>query len=234
MTYTTMPAISIQNLQYSWPGADAPTLQVPEFSIEAGQSVFLQGASGSGKSTLLGLLAGTLVASSGAIEILGTNLSSLAARQRDRFRAEHIGIVFQQFNLIPFLTVLGNLRLAARFAGRASDFSEDRAVRILKSLNLEPSLKNRRADQLSVGQQQRVAIARAIINEPEILLADEPTSALDANARDQFIRLLLDIREMTACTMLFASHDESLGAAFDRKISLAQINTVQEVAGSHV
>lgn len=229
-----MPAISIQNLQYTWPGADAPLLHVSELSVEAGEAVFLKGTSGSGKSTLLSLLAGTLVANAGSIEILGTSLNSMGSCQRDRFRAEHIGIVFQQFNLIPFLTVLGNLRLAARFAKSAQGFSEGRAVELLESLNLDSSLKDRRADQLSVGQQQRVAIARAVINEPEVLLADEPTSALDADAKDQFMELLLNIREVTGCAMLFASHDDALSTAFDRKVSLAQINTAQEVSTSHV
>lgn len=229
-----MSAISIHDLKYTWPAADAPLLHVAELTVEAGESVFLKGASGSGKSTLLSLLAGTLVANAGSIEVLGSSLNTMGSRQRDRFRAEHIGIVFQQFNLIPFLTVLGNLRLAARFAKRAQEFSEGRAVELLESLNLDPSLKNRRADQLSVGQQQRVAIARAIINEPEVLLADEPTSALDADAKDQFMELLLSIRETTGCAMLFASHDDALSTAFDRKVSLAQINTAQEVSTSHV
>ena len=229
-----MPAISINNLQYTWPGADAPVLQVPEFKVEQGESVFLQGASGSGKSTLLSLLAGTLAAESGAIEILGTDLSSLSARQRDRYRAEHIGIVFQQFNLVPFLSVLANLRLVTRFGKKPQSFNEARVAEILESLNLDPAIRNRRAEQLSVGQQQRVAIARAIINEPEILLADEPTSALDADAKDQFMQLLLNIRKLTGCTMLFASHDESLSQAFDRKITLPQINRSQEAVRVHV
>jgi len=229
-----MQAINIHNLQFTWPGADTPLLHVSELTVEAGEAVFLKGASGSGKSTLLSLLAGTLVAGAGTIEVLGTSLHTMSSRQRDRFRAEHIGIVFQQFNLIPFLTVLGNLRLAARFAKRTQEFSEDRAVNLLESLNLDSSLRNRRADQLSVGQQQRVAIARAIINEPEVLLADEPTSALDADAKEQFMELLLSIREMTGCAMLFASHDDALSAAFDRKVSLAQINTAQLVSASHV
>ena len=104
-----MSAIKISNLQYLWPESDDLTIDIPTLQVDRKGSVFLQGASGSGKSTLLSLLAGTLKASGGTLQVLGTDLNSLSPRQRDRFRAEHIGIVFQQFNLIPFLTVLGNL-----------------------------------------------------------------------------------------------------------------------------
>ncbi len=229
-----MAIISINNLQYTWPGSEAPTLDINGLHIKQGETVFLQGASGSGKSTLLSMLAGTLTAGPGSVQILDTDMVSLSARQRDRFRAEHIGIVFQQFNLVPFLTVAGNLRLAARFASGSQDNIENRAVQILESLRLDPALLQRRADRLSVGQQQRVAIARAIINEPEIVLADEPTSALDADARDHFMSLLMSIRETTGCTMLFASHDSALAEFFETKLSLSDINRIAEGGVSHV
>ena len=126
-----MPSLKITNLQYVWPDSEVPTIDIPELQVERKDSVFLQGASGSGKSTLLGLLAGTLEATGGTLEILGTDLTSLSPRQRDRFRAEHIGIVFQQFNLIPFLTVLGNLQLAARFVNQSGQAAERRARGLL-------------------------------------------------------------------------------------------------------
>ncbi len=228
-----MPAISISKLGFTWPGSAAAVLDLPELRVEKGESVFLQGASGSGKSTLLSLLAGTLTASAGTVEVLGTDLATLSARKRDRFRAEHIGIVFQQFNLIPFLTVAGNLRLASRFANRSRGEAEARATQLIEALRLDPSLLQRRADRLSVGQQQRVAIARAFINEPEILLADEPTSALDVEARDMFMQLLMSVREMTGCSMVFASHDGSLAEFFETRIELAQINAAQQEAIDH-
>jgi len=229
-----MAIISINNLQYTWPGADTPTLNISDLQINQGETVFLQGSSGSGKSTLLSMLAGTLTAGPGSVKILDTDMAALSARQRDRFRAEHIGIVFQQFNLIPFLTVAGNLRLADRFSSESRGDIEERAVQILESLRLDPALLQRRADRLSVGQQQRVAIARAIINEPEIVLADEPTSALDADARDHFMSLLMSIREATGCTMLFASHDSALAEFFETKLSLSDINRIEEGNASHV
>lgn len=229
-----MPILSINKLEYAWPGAEAPILDVPEFQVGQGESVFLQGASGSGKSTLLSLIAGTLTARQGVVEVLGTNMASLSARKRDRFRAEHIGIVFQQFNLIPFLTVAGNLRLATRFASASRNYTEAQALSILESLRLDASIAQRRADRLSVGQQQRVAIARAVINEPELILADEPTSALDSDARDQFMRLLMSIREKTGCSLIFASHDAALADYFETRLSLSEINRATQSEAAHV
>ena len=227
-----MSAIKISNLQYVWPESNTPIIDIPALDIELRGSVFLQGASGSGKSTLLSLLAGTLKASSGTLQILGTDLTSLSSRRRDRFRAEHIGIVFQQFNLIPFLTVEGNLKLASRFVNQSVSGTEVRAKKLLESLRLDSAILERRADRLSVGQQQRVAIARAFINQPEILLADEPTSALDTEARDLFMQLLMSVREATGCTLIFASHDSSLASFFETKIVLKEINRSEKKEAS--
>lgn len=229
-----MQAISITNLNFTWPGAEQPTLEIPELQVACGEAVFLRGASGSGKSTLLSLLAGILPAPADSVSILDTDLARLSARKRDRFRAEHIGIVFQQFNLIPFLTVGQNLRLAARFTGRSGKEVEDRSVELVESLQLHTDLLERQADQLSVGQQQRVAIARAFINNPELILADEPTSALDADAKDHFVKLLLSIRESTDCAIIFASHDNSLAELFETRVVLADINKVKPKAAAHV
>ena len=227
-----MSAIKISNLQYVWPESNTPIIDIPALDIELRGSVFLQGASGSGKSTLLSLLAGTLKASSGTLQILGTELTSLSSRRRVRFRAEHIGIVFQQFNLIPFLTVEGNLKLASRFVNQSVSGTEVRAKKLLESLRLDSAILERRADRLSVGQQQRVAIARAFINQPEILLADEPTSALDTEARDLFMQLLMSVREATGCTLIFASHDSSLASFFETKIVLKEINRSEKKEAS--
>jgi putative ABC transport system ATP-binding protein len=168
------------------------------------------------------------------VKVLDVELADLSVRKRDRFRAEHIGIVFQQFNLIPFLTVAGNLRLAARFAHQASQETEQQARSLVQSLQLHPDLLEQRADRLSVGQQQRVAIARAFINKPDLILADEPTSALDADARDHFVRLLLSIRESTGCAIVFASHDDSLAEFFERRVALSDINKIKAQELSHV
>jgi len=229
-----MSIISIENMRYTWPKTDSPALDISGLSVGQGETVFLRGASGSGKSTLLGLFAGTLTVQSGTLKVLDTELVSLSPRERDSFRANHIGFVFQQFNLIPFLTVAGNLRLAGSFSrGPRRDFRE-KSEYLLRALNLDLGLLQRRADTLSVGQQQRVAIARALINDPELLLADEPTSALDADTRDSFMRLLMSIRDVSDCTMIFASHDRSLMKYFDTEIELSEFNRAQQGKASRV
>ncbi|HBW84396.1 MAG TPA: hypothetical protein DEF79_10205 [Gammaproteobacteria bacterium] len=229
-----MLIINAQNIGYTWPKSDTPALDIAGFQIEHGRALFLRGASGSGKSTLLGLLAGTLIVQSGSLQILDTELASLSPRNRDRFRANHIGIVFQKFNLIPFLTVEGNLRLAARFSEKPPRKIREKSEHLLAALNLDSAILQRRADRLSVGQQQRVAIARALINDPELLLADEPTSALDTDTRDTFMSLLMSIRDVSNCTMIFASHDRSLAKYFDIEIELSKLNRAQAEEASLV
>ncbi len=199
-------------------------LCIPEWQVEHGARLFLQGASGSGKSTLLNLLSGILSADSGDIEIAGTNLQTLSHAQRDRFRARHIGVVFQQFNLIPYLSVMDNVLLAAHFAQARTGSTEDRARQIFSSLNLPEALLNQPAMNLSIGQQQRVAIVRALINQPDIILVDEPTSALDADNRDAFMRLLLEVVNKQGATLIFVSHDLGLSGYFEQHVSLSVLN----------
>ena len=165
---------------------------------------------------------------------LGERLDAKSASRRDRFRADRIGFVFQQFNLIPFLTVEGNLRLAGRFSGEPRRDFREKSEHLLQALNLDLGLLQRRADTLSVGQQQRVAIARALINDPELLLADEPTSALDTDTRDTFMSLLMSIGDVSDCTMIFASHDRSLTKYFDTEIELSEFNRAQKGKASRV
>ena len=235
-----MLAIAIHDLLFKWPGADAFSLAVPELQIACGEKVFLLGASGSGKSTLLNLIAGVLTPQQGSIRILDTDFSQLSARQKDRFRARHIGLVFQQFNLIPYLDVETNIRLASSFVGSPGPVSTStstsksdanaapqRMRALLEGLQLDPALLKRRADSLSVGQQQRVAIARAMINQPALLIADEPTSALDTDARDSFMQLLLGLQASAGTTIVFVSHDRSLATGFDRVVDMRQLVACQ-------
>jgi len=221
-------SIEISNLRFQWPGHGF-TLVVPELLIESGESVFMPGVSGSGKSTLLGLLAGILTPQQGSIRLLGTDFSSLGARKRDGFRARHIGIIFQQFNLIPYLDVETNIRLATYFGQSAARGSKPRILELLDLLGLPSSLLQRRADSLSVGQQQRVAIARAVINKPGLIIADEPTSALDMDARDSFMELLLKVRQEQQSTIVFVSHDRSLARHFSRVLDMAELNASEAV-----
>lgn len=218
-------AIKISKLRFSYPGkVRTLVLDIPEWHITKGDRVFLKGPSGSGKSTLLNLLAGILVADSGTIEILSQDLGALSARKRDRFRAAHIGIVFQQFNLIHYLSILDNIRLAAHFSKKERVDVDLTAKQLFDALGLDNTLLTKKASDLSVGQQQRVAIARALINTPEILIVDEPTSALDSDTRDAFMNVLLEISRTHGNTLVFVSHDTALTHHFHHVVSLAEIN----------
>ena len=217
-------------LRYRWPGSREDGLVIERLHIDAGRSVFLHGPSGSGKSTLLGLLAGVLLPGAGRIRLLGTDWASLSGARRDAFRADHVGYIFQQFNLLPYLSVLDNVLLPCRFSRlrrqRAAAAASARAgaEALLQRVGLGTALWTRPAAQLSVGQQQRVAAARALIGQPELVIADEPTSALDAALRDSFMALLLQQCRDAGSTLVFVSHDERLAAQFDETLALAQIN----------
>jgi putative ABC transport system ATP-binding protein len=220
--------LQLNNVTYTWPGAARPCLQIEGLHIAAGRTVFLHGPSGCGKSTLLGLMAGVLQAQSGRVALLGEDWGSLRTAARDAWRAHHVGVVFQQFNLLPYLSVLHNVLLPCRFsalrASRCEGGATAAAQVLLQQVGLEAALWGRRADALSVGQQQRVAAARALIGRPELVIADEPTSALDAARRDEFMQLLLASCAANGATLVFVSHDERLAAAFDERLSLPQLN----------
>lgn len=227
---TGQPAIDIQGLVFHYGKTEVkPVLNVGHWRVAKGERVFLHGPSGSGKSTLLNLIAGTLASQKGQISVLGQDLAALSGSKRDRFRAQHVGVVFQQFNLIPYLTVRQNVEAAVHFASGDKTQTEARLKSLFNHLQLNEALMDQRADALSVGQQQRVAIARALINQPELLIVDEPTSALDAAARDGFMQLLVSSCEESGTTLLFVSHDEALAQFFTRRTSMAEINHVEGV-----
>ena len=223
--------IDVASLRFHWDSASAPCLAIESFKVKTGERVFLFGPSGSGKSTLLALVAGVMTAQEGTVRVLGTDLSSL--RGRDRFRVEHVGFIFQQFNLVPYLSVVDNVLLPCRFsAKRAKRAAEahgsplDSARHLLDAMGLGTGLRKRKATELSVGQQQRVAAARALIGSPELIIADEPTSSLDSDARQAFLALLRAQCDRWASTLLFVSHDRQLAASFDREVDLQAINRV--------
>ncbi len=222
-----------RGLRFAWPSSDA-VLMLDDFEVARGERLFLCGPSGSGKSTLLGLIAGVLTPSAGEVEVLGTPLSSLGSSARDRFRADHLGYIFQQFNLLPFLDPIENVLLGCAWSRtRTAKAGAVRfeAARLLGALGLDQrALSRRKTGELSVGQQQRVAAARALIGGPELVVADEPTSALDTQARDTFLQLLL-----TECTrhgtgVVFVSHDMALATHFDRALVLGDALSHRMVA----
>ena len=229
----TPPILALRDLQYRWPGAAGFGLGIAKFAVDPGETVLLLGESGSGKSTLLSLICGTITALSGSVSVQGVDLSSLSAAGRDRFRAEHIGVIFQQFNLLPFGSVLDNIHLPLRFAPERRarvDDPKETAKRLIENLGLPKNLTTARAGTLSVGQQQRVAAARALIGDPPLIVADEPTSALDASTQATFLDLLFSQCRNHNAALLMVSHDARLATHFDRVVDMTDIAVIERDA----
>jgi len=229
--------ITIQNLRFRWPSSTTDTLSINSLSIKAGEKVFIHGPSGTGKTTLLNLLSGVVEANSGLVSILGQEIKRLTPPARDHFRAQHIGYIFQAFNLIPYLTMTQNIALACHFskAKRQRALTRSKSIeleilRLLNHLELDDKLLlNKPVSTLSIGQQQRVAAARALIGQPELIIADEPTSALDNERRQRFLELLFQEAESCGSTVVFVSHDTTLEKLFDRNVKLSELNQAQKV-----
>jgi len=223
--------INLENVSFKWhKKAASPTLTIEQLAIDEGEHVFLHGPSGSGKSTLLALLAGINVTTSGQLCVLNQNLSALTNAQRDVFRADHIGYIFQNFNLLPYLTPLENVCLGCQFSKKRQqhvlsqvDNLESEAARLLNALGLEAHFHNQNVATLSIGQQQRVAAARAFIGSPELIIADEPTPAVANQNRESFIQLLFEQAKKSNSTLVFVSHDETLKPLFSRTIDLVSL-----------
>ena len=221
------PVLQIESLRYTWPGDVRPVLDIHRLQLAAGETVFLYGPSGSGKSTLLAAIGGLIRPDAGRLIFRDQDLVGLRSARRDRIRAEHLGVIFQQFNLLPWLDVRANVMLPCRFSrprARRAGAPRQAAEQLLTAMDLAPELWGRRADQLSVGQQQRVAAARALIGRPALILADEPTSALDSDRRQSFLDLLFAQVRAAGSSLLFVSHDRELAGRFDRSIDLTQVN----------
>lgn len=229
---STPPAVELEDVRFGY-RPDAPVLEIARLRIERGERVFVFGPSGSGKTTLLGLLAGVLAAPQGRVAVLGHDLSRMRGARRDAFRAEHMGYIFQMFNLIPYLSVRENIALPCRLSRarlrRLGAIPLDAAIDALAARLEIGALLRAPVTELSVGQQQRVAAARALIGAPELVIADEPTSALDADLRERFVELLFESCAAAGATLVFVSHDRSLLPLFDRALSLPELNAVRPV-----
>ncbi len=225
--------IDLRDVRFRWPGRASFAISIPDFRVKAGETVLLLGKSGSGKSTLLSLICGTVLADSGVVKVNGTDLKSLHSWSRDRFRAEQIGVIFQQFNLLPFGSVLDNILLPLRFApdrrARCASPSQD-AAELCVALGLPDEITTAKASALSVGQQQRVAVARALIGQPPILVADEPTSSLDETSQAQFLDLMFGQVHAQHATLLMVSHDPRLADRFDRVVQIPDIAIIERRA----
>lgn len=220
-------SLSVSNLVFSYPGTqDEPVLDIQDWQLDTGESVFVQGPSGEGKSTFLNILCGILPIQQGEVSIFGNRLDQMNSRKRDRFRSDNIGYVFQQFNLIPYLDVINNVRLARSFSKEQKQGVSDEEIgELLQTLNIDSQHWHKPARALSIGQQQRVAIARAFVNQPKLLIVDEPTSSLDHSNRDDFMSLLMKKVGETNATLIFVSHDSSLSVHFSKVESISEMGT---------
>ncbi len=213
---------------YREPNGDPlPILDIERLEINAGEQVVLRGRSGCGKTTLLNCIAGLTTVDGGRIEINGHDIVRLPEVTRDRFRALHLGIVFQTFNLLPAFTALENVLLGMTFTGQKPDAG--RAEHLLDEIGLGHRLSHKPAA-LSVGEQQRVAVARALVNQPSLLLADEPTANVDAGHQQQIIDLLRGACEREKVAMLLVTHSPEVAAQFDRVEQLEDVNRAARVA----
>lgn len=208
--------ISVENLNYSLGNNTKFSLKINKFILKKSDSFLIYGDSGAGKSTFLNLLSGTLRPQEGAINILGKNIVDSSSAVKDKIRGDHFGIVFQTFNLLPYITVKNNILLGKAYSNRKQLLSSNDEVKILMdklSLNYK-DLVDRKAYELSIGQQQRVAVARALIGKPEIIIADEPTSALDQDNQKEFINLLFKSLDENEQGLIMVSHDKKLSNKF--------------------
>jgi putative ABC transport system ATP-binding protein len=222
--------LQLADARFAWRGDARDTLHIADLRLAPAERVLVRGPSGCGKSTLLSLAAGVLLATSGTVRFMEQDWKALRTGARDQRRVDHVGYIFQQFNLLPYLSVVDNVLVPCRFsplrARRASAHgSPTRAAQaLLDGLELPADTWSKSAAALSVGQQQRVAAARALIGQPEIVIADEPTSALDEGLRDAFMTLLMERCAEASSALLFVSHDARLASHFERVIELPAVN----------
>ena len=219
----TVAALELQNIEFSWPQQAKPLFAIAELTLQQGETLFIGGPSGCGKTSLLSLITGIQVAQQGTCRVLGKTMNQLSPSGRDRFRGEHLGLIFQQFNLLPFLTVQENIELPSKLFDRR--FKKSRQLfgcvqkhvdSLCDALHLEPALRQRPANLLSVGEQQRVAAARALLGCPSLIVADEPTSALDEDNKIDFLNLLLSTASAQNTSVITVSHDMRIASQFDR------------------
>ena len=225
-------AVQLSNIEFAWgPSVSDFQLKIDDFQLQKHESGILVGPSGAGKSTILSLICGTIRPKKGHIEIFGYSTENKSNSEKDGFRANHLGIIFQQFNLIPYLSAIDNVLLPLHFSPCRRNASGEthynivrEAERLLDALGIEPeTLGRQKAATLSIGQQQRVAAARAFIGAPQLIIADEPTSSLDEKSQDEFLDQLFSQKEITGATLLMVTHNPRVAKRFDKLIRLEDI-----------
>jgi putative ABC transport system ATP-binding protein len=216
----------VENIKKSYrepDGTRLAILDVPRLELAAGEQVVIRGRSGGGKSTLLNIIAGLATADEGRVVVNGTDVTRLPEVARDRFRARHIGFVFQTFNLLEGFSALENVLLGMTFTGQRKDTG--RATELLNRVGLGNRLTHKPAA-LSVGEQQRVAVARALVNQPVLLLADEPTANIDPAHQQQVVELLRGVCRDENVAMLLVTHSPEVSGQFERVEHLDELNRV--------
>ncbi len=225
--------IEIQNLKFSWPKSSFD-LRIELLQISAGEKLAIIGPSGSGKTTLLNLLAGIETAQQGKLSVLDTELAQLSDAQRRDFRCSNIGFVFQQFELLDYLTVKDNIALPflinQNLSGQKGALGGDDAIAALaESMGIGDKLK-RHPQRLSQGEKQRVAICRALVANPKLILADEPTGNLDPINKHRTLELLFEQADANGQTLIVVTHDMSIVDGFDRTIDFSQYHAVEALS----
>ena len=223
-------AVDIQDLKLAFDGCDC--IDIPSLQIHQGDIVLLFGENGSGKTTLFKLMSGLLVPDSGKVQILGRNLTKMSRGEKDHFRADHIGHVFQSLNLMPYLTALENILLPCGFSPRKQQIidgaelsREYEAYQLMARLKLEDPMRLRhKTDQLSKGLQQRVAVARALIGNPGLILADEPASAMGSYSQRLVYELLIEHARENNATLICITHNKEANPLFEQHLNMKDIN----------
>jgi len=221
-----MLALDLADISVSFPGLAAPVLAIDKLSIPAGGRVAITGASGSGKSTFVNIITGLERIRQGRIDWSGSEITKLSESRRDRWRAENVGLIMQDFHLFPGLSALENVLLPARLAGAASHEIVRRAEELLGRTGL--SRPNQKIETMSRGEMQRVAVARAALRKPGVIVADEPTASLDVESGEAVGTLLLELADQENSTLIVVSHDVRLTDRLQRKITFSMGRIVND------